>query len=141
MCSRPFPRRLELDQQVRAVRSTDRIVEQATQDRRGEQKGDVPERAPPCRRKRGSHDVVVHDVHIGMVAERSPKLLDEVRVQLDRRDRARVFCERKRETPGAGADLHHVVGGADACIANELGRDQPTTKEVLTFRPNTAGPR
>ena len=141
MYPRPFPRRLELDQQVRAVRSTDRVVEQATQERRGEREGDVAERAPSPRRQRGSHDVVVHDVHVGMVAERSPKPLDETRVQLDRRNRARLFRERKRETSGAGADLNHVLGGADACVTNELGCDQSTAKEVLTFRPNTAGPR
>jgi hypothetical protein len=76
-----------------------------------------------------------------MVAEPAPKVLDEVRVQLDRRDRTRAFRERERETPCAGADLHRVVGGADTCVTNELGRDQCTTKEVLALRPDTACPR
>jgi len=138
---RPLPGGLELDQQVGSLELDGRIVEQPTQDRRGERERDVPEGAPTSCRERGSHYVAVHDLHVRPPLERASKPLDELGIELDGRYAAGVFGERPRETSGARADLQHVVGRTDVSTTDELGRDQTAAKEVLAVRPGTAAPR
>ena len=137
MHSRSLPRGLELDEQVRTGRSVERIIEQATQDRRSQRERDVPEGSPPSRRKRDPQDIAVHDTHMGIPSERSLECLNELTIEFDRRDPGGLLGERQREPPGARADLEHMIGWEDVRVTNELSRDQPTAKEVLTVRPST----